>query len=192
MRQRRGFTMVEMLVSVALVIFIMVILSEAFVAGLETFRQLKAIGDMEERLRAAAQVLRRDLAADHFEGKRRLSDPDFWLQGPPREGFFRIWQTQVPQDPTDDRSLFDKGDEPQTASAPLTRQDVKSKRSPHQGGPTPPTPLGGPCGLKIGIHRRGVDRTGQLRRRRLRAAAAHHLCAATSTRPEKSVIQDSG
>src|SRR5439155_10425507 len=47
MRQKRqGFTLVEMLVAMALTIFIMVIMSEAFVAGLETFRQLKAIGDM--------------------------------------------------------------------------------------------------------------------------------------------------
>lgn len=92
MRQRRAFTLVEMLVSMALIIFIMVILTQAFVAGLETFRQLKAIGDMEQRLRSVVAVLRDDLTADHFEGRRRLSDPDFWLLGPPREGFFRIWQ----------------------------------------------------------------------------------------------------
>jgi Prokaryotic N-terminal methylation motif len=93
MRQRKAFTLVEMLVAVALIIFIMVLLSEAFVAGLETFRQLKAIGDMEERMRMVTTVLRRDLTADHFEGKRRLSDFDFWQQGPPREGYFRIWQS---------------------------------------------------------------------------------------------------
>jgi type II secretory pathway pseudopilin PulG len=92
MRRRQAFTLVEMLVAMALIIFIMTILSEAFVAGLETFRQLKAIGDMQERLRAATTVLRRDLQAEHFDGRRRLSDPDFWNQGPPREGFFRIWQ----------------------------------------------------------------------------------------------------
>src|SRR5579871_2252639 len=80
-----------MLVAMALILFIMVILSEAFVAGLESFRQLKALGDMEERLRAAATEIRRDLNADHFEGKRRLSDPYFW-NTPPREGFFQIIQ----------------------------------------------------------------------------------------------------
>lgn len=88
---RLAFTLVEMLVAMALILFIMVILSEAFVAGLESFRQLKAIGDMEERLRAATIEIRRDLNADHFEGRRRLSDPNFW-NVPVREGFFRIYQ----------------------------------------------------------------------------------------------------
>src|SRR5262249_13030922 len=80
---RRGFTLVEMLVAMALTMFIMVILSEAFATGLDSFRQLKAIGDMEESLRAAATVLRADLAADHYTGKRRLSDPDFYANVPP-------------------------------------------------------------------------------------------------------------
>jgi type II secretory pathway pseudopilin PulG len=96
MQRRNAFTLVEMLVAMALVIFIMVILSEAFVAGLESFRQLKAIGDMEERLRTVTSILRADLTADHFDGRRRLSDNDFWVQGPPREGFFRIWQESAP------------------------------------------------------------------------------------------------
>jgi hypothetical protein len=77
------------MVAMALTMFIMVILSQAFATGVDVFGQLKAIGDMEENLRAAATSLRGDLAADHFEGKRRLSDPDF-LTNPPRQGFFRI------------------------------------------------------------------------------------------------------
>jgi prepilin-type N-terminal cleavage/methylation domain-containing protein len=92
MRGRPAFTLVEMMVAMALVLFIMVILSQAFVAGLEAFRQLKAIGDMEARLRTVSHILRRDLQADHFEGCKRLSDVNFFDQGPPREGFFRIWQ----------------------------------------------------------------------------------------------------
>jgi prepilin-type N-terminal cleavage/methylation domain-containing protein len=89
--RRQGFTLVEMMVSLTLVLFIMVILSQAFQAGLESFRLLKGVGDMEERLRSVATILRRDLAADHFEGKRRISDDSFWTVGPPREGFFRVW-----------------------------------------------------------------------------------------------------
>jgi prepilin-type N-terminal cleavage/methylation domain-containing protein len=92
MRRRHGFTLVEMLVATALVLFTMAILTEAFVAGLDTFSKLKAVGDMEEKLRTATTLLRRDLAADHFEGRRRLSDPSFWILGTPREGFFRIVQ----------------------------------------------------------------------------------------------------
>jgi hypothetical protein len=93
-RPRQGFTLVEMMVVVALTMFIMLILSTAFSTALETFRQLKAIGDMQDQLRTATNMLRTDLSADHFEGKRRLSDPNFWTLGPPREGFFRL--TQVP------------------------------------------------------------------------------------------------
>jgi type II secretory pathway pseudopilin PulG len=93
---RRGFTLVELLVSFALILFIMVILSEAFGAAATTFSNLKAIGDMCQKLRAATNMLRRDLAADHFEGRRRLSDPNFWQNGPPREGYFRIYQDTNP------------------------------------------------------------------------------------------------
>lgn len=92
MRRRTGFTIVELLVAMALILFIMAILSEAFAAGFKAFRDLKALGEMNERLRTATNTLRKYLAADHFEGRKRLSDPNFWREGPPREGFFRIEQ----------------------------------------------------------------------------------------------------
>src|SRR5262249_53474616 len=104
MRRRQAFTLVELLVSMALIIFIMAILTEAFSAGLTTFRQLKAIGDMQERMRSVAILLRRDLQADHFQDIRgnRLSDIDLRPTnstglanpnpGPPQAGYFRIWQ----------------------------------------------------------------------------------------------------
>src|SRR6516165_92861 len=96
--KRTGFTLVEMMVTVALTLFIMVILSTAFSTALETFRQLKAIGDMQDQLRTATNMLRADLGADHFEGRRRLSDTNFWTVGPPREGFLRITQDTDPAD----------------------------------------------------------------------------------------------
>ena len=92
MKHRQGFTLVELMVSMALIIFIMAILSQAFVAALGVFRNLKGQGDLAEHLRAVTQILQRDLAADHFDGNRRLSDPNFWLNGPPSQGFFQIWQ----------------------------------------------------------------------------------------------------
>lgn len=92
MKRRQAFTLVELLVSMALIIFIMAILSQAFVYAMTTFRNLKAAGDLAEKLRATTQILQRDLAANHFEGAKRLSDPDFWEYGPPQQGFFRIWQ----------------------------------------------------------------------------------------------------
>jgi prepilin-type N-terminal cleavage/methylation domain-containing protein len=88
---RGGFTLVELLVALALIVFILAILAEAFEKGIGTFRRLKAISDMNERLRSASSIIRRYLAAEHFEGSRRLSDGNFeW--SPPQEGFFRIWQ----------------------------------------------------------------------------------------------------
>jgi prepilin-type N-terminal cleavage/methylation domain-containing protein len=101
---RAGFTLIEMLVSMALILFIMVILSTAFAAGLESFRILKGIGDMQEKLRSAAVVLRRDLSAPHFPPTSTpptfgsLAEQDLTAPGwtPPPSGFFRVWQGSPP------------------------------------------------------------------------------------------------
>jgi prepilin-type N-terminal cleavage/methylation domain-containing protein len=116
MRRRQGFTLVELMVSLALIIFIMAILTEAFSAGLAAFRQLKAIGDMQERMRSVAIVLRNDLKADHFfdtnrTNATRLSDIDLRNAGvPPSSGFFRIvqqWKNNSPQDPRTYNSILE-------------------------------------------------------------------------------------
>jgi hypothetical protein len=99
MRRRQAFTLVELLVTIALVVFIMTLLSEAFIIGLNTFRELKAIGDMDERLRSTTTQMLTDLQADHVEARRRLGDPNFWASGPPREGFFRIYAPSAPMPP---------------------------------------------------------------------------------------------
>src|SRR5258708_30612631 len=71
--RRTGFTIVELLVAMALIVLIMSILSQAFVEGLETFRRLKGIGDMQDNLRTAVVPLRNDLLARHFDGTQKLS-----------------------------------------------------------------------------------------------------------------------
>jgi hypothetical protein len=53
----------------ALIVFIMSILSEIFVAGLESFRQLKGIGDLQEDLRNAALELRSDVLSARFQAE---------------------------------------------------------------------------------------------------------------------------
>ena len=53
MRRRQGFTIVELLVAMALIVLIMSIISEAFVEGLGTFRELKGIGDLQVHWYAA-------------------------------------------------------------------------------------------------------------------------------------------
>jgi prepilin-type N-terminal cleavage/methylation domain-containing protein len=88
---RRGFTLIEMLVAMALTLFVMVILSQAFATALETFRGLKAIGDMQQSLRIAQTALTADLSADHFETGRKLSDANI-VTDRPREGYFFIRQ----------------------------------------------------------------------------------------------------
>lgn len=73
--KRPAFTLIEMLVAMALTLFIMVIISQAFVTALEVFSGLKGIGDLQSNLRTASTLMQSDLAQDHFEGKRKLSDP---------------------------------------------------------------------------------------------------------------------
>src|SRR5438445_6572523 len=99
MRKRQAFTLVEMMVSMALVIFIMVLLSQAVVASMQTFRQLKGIGDMEEKLPTAAAMRRRDLGAyyvlDQSGQAFRLSSKGTssngpFNRGPAGSGYFRI------------------------------------------------------------------------------------------------------
>jgi prepilin-type N-terminal cleavage/methylation domain-containing protein len=97
MRQRKAFTLIEMMVSMALVLFVMVMLTQAFTAALETFSQLKSVGDMEARLRTVSTVMYRDLGASHFEGNLKLSEIfGNTHNSPPAEGFFRIWQGSTP------------------------------------------------------------------------------------------------
>ena len=52
-----GFTLIELLMAMALVIFIMSIISHTFSSGLNTFRHLKAIGDLDETLTGDAFAL---------------------------------------------------------------------------------------------------------------------------------------
>jgi hypothetical protein len=83
---RAAFTITELLVAMALCIFLMAVISEAFVAGLTAFRQLKAIGDMDANMRGVTTLLRRDLALPHFEGDSRLGD---LTPGSATMGFFQ-------------------------------------------------------------------------------------------------------
>jgi prepilin-type N-terminal cleavage/methylation domain-containing protein len=96
-RARAGFTLIELMVAMALTLFIMVIMSQAFVTSLETFSAMKGLAEMTRNLRTAEVLLRDDLMKDHFEGKRRLSDPNNSgttpyqiVAQPPQAGFFAV------------------------------------------------------------------------------------------------------
>jgi hypothetical protein len=60
---RRGFTLVELLDPMALIVFIMSIVSSALVDGLQTFSQLKGLGDLAEPLLNAGEALNADIGA---------------------------------------------------------------------------------------------------------------------------------
>jgi len=96
MRRRQGFTLVELLVATALIMFIMVILTQAYTASMKAFQDLKAYGDMDKRLRTVSRTLRDDLSnyALYGQGNTRkyISDPTFFSANwPPTQGFFRIY-----------------------------------------------------------------------------------------------------
>ncbi len=82
-KPRHAFTLVELLVSLALIIFIMSLMSTLFVLATRTFRDLKAAGDLNDQLRSAGQVIRQLVKAPHFLKSETgqpyvLSDKDFW------------------------------------------------------------------------------------------------------------------
>jgi hypothetical protein len=90
-------------VALALIVFLMAIISEALAISTKTFRDLKATGDMAQRLRVTSSLLRRTLEADHFGTGQRLSIPTFWYPDgpflpprPPQAGFVRVYQ-QTPR-----------------------------------------------------------------------------------------------
>jgi prepilin-type N-terminal cleavage/methylation domain-containing protein len=90
--RQNGFTIVELLVALALVLFIMSIISQVFVDASEAFRSARSKAELTEKLRFITQTLRADLRSRHFENGRKLSDPDFWKEGPPKTGYFRLEQ----------------------------------------------------------------------------------------------------
>ncbi len=112
---RPGFTLVELLVAMALSLGIMVILTEAFKISLDFTRHTGATARLINQLNGAEAALKRDLHADHFlntadvsgqSGKlidQRLDKLTKFGTGwtPPRGGFFRIVSGATNVDATD-------------------------------------------------------------------------------------------
>jgi type II secretory pathway pseudopilin PulG len=105
--RRTGFTIVELLVAAALSMVIMLILGMAFQKMTDTFRTLRSVSQMQERLKSSHMVLKRDLEAYHFYsagqfasggGPSKLSqqrlDQNGWV--PTTDGFFCIMQGSSP------------------------------------------------------------------------------------------------
>ncbi len=99
--RRRAFTLTEMLVAAALTLFIMALIATAYRAGLDTYTKLRVATGLSERLRTGSDVIKNDLAQEHFGGPYvpgftgpRLSDQRLDRLGwvPPRQGYFMLYQ----------------------------------------------------------------------------------------------------
>lgn len=100
--RRAGFTLVELMVSAAVSVIIMAILATVFQSGIDTMRDMRSVGGLQDQLRSATEMIRRDLQAPHFVPATgaaaaysgpRLSDQKLnagsaWK--PPVGGFFHI------------------------------------------------------------------------------------------------------
>ena len=95
----RGFTLPELLVATACSLAIMAIIAVCFQKAIDAFRTLRAVASMQDKLKSAENVIKRDLASEHFSGIFRpgyggpfLRDQRLDLTGwyPPDEGCFSI------------------------------------------------------------------------------------------------------
>jgi len=102
--RRSAFTLPELLVAAALSMAIMALIAVAFQKAIDIFRNMRAVGSMEDKLRSAENVIKRDLSSEHFGGTFRtgysgafLRDQRLDLSGwtPPDEGYFAIRQGTV-------------------------------------------------------------------------------------------------
>ena len=101
---RAGFTLVELMISAAITVMIMTILSICFQTSMKAMSAMRAQGDAADQLRAVGEVIKRDVDATHFlpsdpgsngntagsrmkNRGRRVSDYEGVL---PRAGFFQL------------------------------------------------------------------------------------------------------
>ena len=103
--KRSAFSLVELMIAMAIIILMLSIMSQAFVIATTVMQGLKDAAEMQMLARPVINILQRDLAAQHFEGTKKLSDADFWDNGPPRQGYFMAWQ-EFPHDV--DEKLLEK------------------------------------------------------------------------------------
>lgn len=106
---RRGITLIEMMVAMALALGIMLILTESFKMALDFVRGAHSTGELMSQLNSAGLLLTRDMQAEHFmdegaakpNGGQRLADQRLDLTGwtPPIGGFFRIYAPDPGLDP---------------------------------------------------------------------------------------------
>ena len=110
-RRRGGFTLVEMMVSVTLVMLMMLMFAEIFGLATETISKQKGIATNDQKARILAEVLRTDLENRTFRSVYpfKLEDPAITLQNPEiltlRRGYFSYSEND-PNSKTDDVLQF--------------------------------------------------------------------------------------
>lgn len=111
--RRPAFTLVELMVAMALTILIMAIMSAAFQVGMDSLSLLKSTGTLADHLNSAESTILHDLQANHLldeAGKpvrvSKLGDPPplpneaLWA-GTGKRGYFAVTQLPWTQDGTD-------------------------------------------------------------------------------------------
>jgi type II secretory pathway pseudopilin PulG len=98
-RARAGFTLPELMVAAAVSMLLMLMIGVAFQKCIDSFRNLRAVALMQDKLRSADNVIKRDLAAEHFGGpfqegysgpyvRDQRMDLTGWMPAP--QGYFEI------------------------------------------------------------------------------------------------------
>src|SRR5262245_22561417 len=108
--RRPAFTLVELMVAMALTILIMAIMSAAFQVGMDSLSLLKSAGTLADHLNSAESTILKDLQSNHLideAGKplrlSKLGDatqPLPW-SGTGRKGYFAVNQLPWTRDGTD-------------------------------------------------------------------------------------------
>ena len=186
MRRRSGFTLVEVLVSMALILFIMSILSAAFVAATQSVSDLKSAGDLAEKLHGAVNVLRRDLEQDHFTDSSQVSPllSQLWTTPAARRrrqlGFFRIYEGAAAVDEGADLDgihSFSQTTAACTSPSPYTEASaaISCRRSSTR------RPIPRPCSVRT--TRSSARRTNAIKIRRISIARNSARSPSSSCRP---------
>lgn len=108
--RRRGFTLVELLVSAALTVLIMAVVAVAFQAALKAHSDLHSVSSLADQLRAVDVILSRDLEADHLwdddtgravrvsKVPKHISKSYPSWSAPHQHGYFFLRQGSAPKD----------------------------------------------------------------------------------------------
>ena len=117
---RRGMTLVEMLVAMALSLIIILAVTQVFRLVGDNVLASRAVTEMSGQLRATSDQLRRDLS--------QLTVPVRpWTDATTGQGYFEIYEGP----------FWDLGLGPNAASAPPIRRSTRSTRVPFPGSPKP-------------------------------------------------------